>query len=87
DTFRKTAAPWVKDPAYLAACMHKAGAPCHYKDLNYPVDAKTAVWAITNCHLMRKRFSVIDLLHYCGVWDDAFVQRLIQRASDLDAGL
>ena len=87
DEFKKTAAAWVKDPAYLAACMHAAGAPCHYKDLNYPVDAKTAVWAVTNCHLMRKRFSVIDLLNYCGVWDDAFVQRLVKRASDLDAGL
>lgn len=87
DDFKKTVAPWVKDPAYIASCMHKAGAPCRYSELNYPVDAETAVWAITNCHLMRKRFSIIDLLHYCGIWDDAFVQRLVKRASDLDAGL
>ena len=85
--FKKTAAPWVKDPAYIAACMHKAGAPCHYRDLNYPVDAKTAIWAVTNCHLMRKRFSVIDLLNYCGVWDNAFVQKLTERAAALDAGV
>lgn len=87
EDFKRTVAPWVKDPAYIASCMHKAGAPCRYSELNYPVDAKTATWAITNCHLMRKRFSVIDLLNYCGIWNDAFVQRLIQRASDLDAGL
>ncbi|MBR1455653.1 MAG: iron-containing alcohol dehydrogenase [Oscillospiraceae bacterium] len=87
DAFKETVRPWVQKPAYIASCMHAAGAPCHYKDLNYPVDAKTATWAITNCHLMRKRFSVIDLLHYCGVWDDAFVQMLIDRAAALDAGL
>ena len=87
EDFKRTVAPWVKDPAYVASCMHKAGAPCRYSELNYPVDAETAVWAITNCHLMRKRFSVIDLLNYCGIWDDAFVKRLIKRASDLDAGL
>lgn len=87
EDFKRTVAPWVKDPAYVASCMHKAGAPCRYSELNYPVDAETAVWAITNCHLMRKRFSVIDLLNYCGIWDDAFVRRLVKRASDLDAGL
>ena len=51
------------------------------------VDAKTAVWAMTNCHLMRNRFSVIDLLHFTGVWNDEFVQKLIDRAEAMDAGL
>ena len=87
EDFKRTVAPWVKDPAYIASCMHKAGAPCRYRDLNYPVDAKTAVWAVTNCHLMRKRFSIVDLLNYCGVWNDAFVRKLVERASALDAGV
>ena len=67
--------------------MHAAGAPTRYSRLNYPVDAKTVTWAITNCHLMRNRFSVIDLLHFSGVWDGAFVQMLLDRAEKLDAGL
>ena len=87
DEFKAHVQPWVKDPAYIADCMHKANAPCRYKDLNYPVDAKTATWAITNCHLMRNRFSIIDLLHFSGVWNDAFVQMVLERADKLDAGL
>ncbi len=87
DQFKARVSPWVKDPAYIADCMHKANAPCRYKDLNYPVDAKTATWAITNCHMMRNRFSIIDLLHFSGVWSDEFVQMIINRAEALDAGL
>ena len=87
DEFKATVAPWVKKPEYVVDCMHKANAPTRYSKLNYYVDAKTAVWAMTNCHLMRNRFSVIDLLHFTGVWNDEFVQKLIDRAEAMDAGL
>ena len=80
-------AGWVKKPAYISTCMHNAGAPCRYKDLNFPVDADTVRWAITNCHLMRNRFSIIDLLHFTGIWSDAFVQMVLDRAEAIDAGL
>ena len=87
DEFKKTVAPWVKKPEYIADCMHKANAPCRYSVLNYPVDAKTARWAMNNCHLMRNRFSVIDLLNYCGIWNEEFVEKIIARADAMDAGL
>ena len=87
DAFKAEVAGWVKKPDYIADCMHKAGAPCRYSVLNFPVDAKTATWAITNCHMMRNRFSIIDLLHFAGVWNDAFVQKILARAEALDAGL
>ena len=67
--------------------MHKANAPCRYSVLNFPVDAKTATWAMNNCHLMRNRFSIIDLLHFSGVWNADFVQMVLDRAEALDAGL
>jgi glycerol-1-phosphate dehydrogenase [NAD(P)+] len=85
--FKEQVAPWVKKPEYISMCMHNANAPCRYRDLNYPVDEKTVVWAITNCHLMRSRFSIIDLLHFTGVWNDQFVRMLLDRAEALDAGL
>ena len=87
DTFKARVAPWVKKPEYIASCMHRANAPCRYSRLNFPVDAETVRWAITNCHLMRNRFSVIDLLHFTGIWNDEFVQMLLDRADALDAGL
>lgn len=87
DAFKAQVAPWVKKPAYIADCMHKANAPCRYSALNFPVDEKTVRWAITNCHLMRNRFSIIDLLHFTGIWSDDFVQMVLDRAEALDAGL
>ncbi len=87
DAFKATVAPWVKKPAYIADCMHKADAPCRYSVLNFPVDEKTVRWAITNCHLMRNRFSIIDLLHFTGIWSDEFIQMILDRAEALDAGL
>ena len=87
DEFKAHVAPWVKKPEYITRGMHEAGAPCHYSELNYPVDAKTATWAMNNCHLMRNRFSVIDLLNYCGIWNEDFVTMLQERAAALDAGL
>lgn len=87
DEFKAKVAPWVKKPEYIAACMHKANAPCRYSVLNYPVDAKTATWAMNNCHLMRNRFSVIDLLNYTGIWNEEFVAMLQARADAMDAGL
>ena len=87
DEFKAHVAPWVKKPEYISECMHKANAPTRYSVLNFPVDAKTVVWAMTNCHLMRNRFSVIDLLHFTGIWNDEFVQGIIDRAEKMDAGL
>ena len=77
----------MQPPAYIAECMHKANAPCRYSKLNYPVDAKTVRWAITNCHMMRNRFSIIDLLHFTGIWSDDFVEGILKKAEALDAGL
>jgi len=87
DRFKARVEPWTKDPAYISTCMHNAEAPCRYSALNYPVDASTATWAIRNCHLMRNRFSIIDLLHFTGIWTDAFVQMVLDRAEQLNAGL
>ena len=42
---------------------------------------------MNNCHLMRNRFSVIDLLFYTGIWNEDFVQKIIARADSMDAGL
>lgn len=86
DDFRATVAPWVKKPAYISDCMHRAKAPTRYSKLNFPVDEKTVTWAVTNCHLMRNRFSVIDLMHFMGFWTDDFVAKLLADADALDAG-
>lgn len=87
EEFKAQVADWVMKPEYVADCMHKANHPTKYSALNYPVPAETAVWAVTNCHLMRNRFSIIDLLHFTGIWNDEFVQKVLDRAAAMDAGL
>ena len=88
DQFKEDIADWVMKPEYVAECMHKANHPTKYSRLNYPVPAETATWAVNNCHLMRNRFSIIDLLYFCGIWNEEFVQtKVLDRAAAMDAGL
>jgi len=38
--------------------------------------------------LMRNRFSIIDLLYFCGIWNEKFVEeKVLARAAAMDAGL
>ena len=74
-------------PEYLCKQMHAAGAPTRYCQMTPPIDAKTARWALLNFHLYRNRFTLSDLLYYIGWWKEDFIERLIARAEELDAGL
>ncbi len=77
----------VVAPERLAVALADAGVPTRFGDLDPPVSAQTARWAIRNCHFMRNRFTVPDLLFFLGWWDDAFVERLLQRVRSMGAGL
>jgi glycerol-1-phosphate dehydrogenase [NAD(P)+] len=59
------------DSGTLAAGLVAAGAVARFSDLDPAVDAKTARWAVAHCHLMRNRFTVIDLLDLLGRWTPA----------------
>ncbi|MDO4288196.1 MAG: iron-containing alcohol dehydrogenase [Eubacterium sp.] len=77
----------VVSPEHLCEQMRAAGAPTHYSQMTPPIDEKTARWALLDCHLYRNRFTLSDLLFYLGWWNQEFIERLIQRAAALDAGL
>jgi glycerol-1-phosphate dehydrogenase [NAD(P)+] len=77
----------VASPERLGGALTAAGAPSRFGELDPPVSAQTARWAIRNCHLMRNRFTVADLLFFLGWWDDAFVERLLERARSVGGGL
>ncbi len=71
----------------LGSALNDAGFPARFGDLDPPVSPQTARWAIGNCHLMRNRFTVADLLFFLGWWDDVLVERLLERARSVGAGL
>lgn len=74
-------------PERLCGALAEAGAPVRFGELNPPAAPETAFWALRNCHLMRNRFTLADLLFFLGWWDDAFVERLLDRARSAGGGL
>jgi glycerol-1-phosphate dehydrogenase [NAD(P)+] len=77
----------VLPPEELGYALREAGAPVRFGDLDPPVAPEIARWALGNCHLMRNRFTLADLLFHVGWWDDAFVERLLDRARSAGGGL
>ena len=64
----------------LAAGLVAAGATARFGDLDPAVDDATARWAVGNCHLMRNRFVVVDLLDVLGRWTDDDRDAVLARA-------
>jgi glycerol-1-phosphate dehydrogenase [NAD(P)+] len=77
----------VLPPEELGYALREAGAPVRFGDLDPPVAPEIARWALGSCHLMRNRFTLADLLFHAGWWDDAFVERLLDRDRSAGGGL
>ena len=52
----------------LGASLREAQAPVRFDQLDPPPTDGEVVWALRNCHLLRDRFSVIDLADLVGAW-------------------
>jgi glycerol-1-phosphate dehydrogenase [NAD(P)+] len=77
----------VLPPERLAGALREAGAPARFGELDAPVAPGVARWALGNCHLMRNRFTLADLLFFAGWWDASFVERILERARSAGGGL
>jgi len=77
----------VLPPERIGQALKEAGAPARFDELDPPVSGETAFWALKNCHLMRNRFTVADLLFFIGWWDDEFVKGLFERTRSAGGGL
>jgi glycerol-1-phosphate dehydrogenase [NAD(P)+] len=81
------AARLLEEPAVLRAALRRSGAPARMAQLDPPVDAQTARWALASCHLMRDRFTVVDLACLLGVWQPADVDTVLAEAGIAGPGL
>jgi glycerol-1-phosphate dehydrogenase [NAD(P)+] len=70
------------DSRTLGAGLVAAGAPARSADLDPAIDAPTARWAVAHCHLMRDRFTVVDLLDLLGRWTPADQDAVMAAAAD-----
>jgi glycerol-1-phosphate dehydrogenase [NAD(P)+] len=77
----------VVSPERLGKALEKSGASARFGELGPPVPRDTAFWALRNCHLMRDRFTLADLLFFLGWWNDEFVEKLFDRARAAGGGL
>ncbi len=77
----------VLPPERLGGALREAGAPARFGELDPPVAPGVARWALRNCHLMRNRFTLADMLFFVGWWDDAFAGRMLERARSAGGGL
>lgn len=66
----------------LAAGLLASGAPSGIEDLESWITPKIWEWAVSNCHLMRNRFTVIDLLYFAGRWRPEDARAVIQMAKE-----
>jgi glycerol-1-phosphate dehydrogenase [NAD(P)+] len=79
------AARLLEDPAVLSAALRRSGAPARMAHLDPPVDAQMTRWALANCHLMRDRFTIVDLAHLLGVWQPPDVDAVLAEAGIPDS--
>lgn len=71
-------------PERLVDALRRAGAPVRLSDLG--IAAPRLRWALTNCHLMRDRFTVADLAFFMGMFEAHDVDVLLDDAAKIGAG-
>jgi glycerol-1-phosphate dehydrogenase [NAD(P)+] len=76
----------VGKPADIAAALAAAGAPRRFAELDPPVSAERARWAVASCQLMRNRFTIADLAFFSGSWTEDDVAAVLRRATALGGG-
>lgn len=57
----------------LRTALVASGAPATFAALNPSISPELARWATANCHLMRNRFNLVDLLDLMGLWTDDMI--------------
>jgi glycerol-1-phosphate dehydrogenase [NAD(P)+] len=71
----------VTPSAVIAKGLVSAGSVTVFAELEPQVDDALALWAVSNCALMRNRFTVVDLLTALGWWTEADVEEVLEGAN------
>lgn len=66
----------------IARYLHRADAPMRHDQLDPVPPVNLVRWVVANCQFMRERFTVADLLALAGWWDEAGVQRVLDRVDE-----
>jgi glycerol-1-phosphate dehydrogenase [NAD(P)+] len=80
---REQLAGLLAAPAELAAVLRAAGLPVTFAELEVPVSAGTARWALASCALQRERIGVADLGMLIGAWQDDDIDEILARSGTM----
>jgi glycerol-1-phosphate dehydrogenase [NAD(P)+] len=58
----------------LRVALHASGGPSTFAALNPSISPTLTRWAVSNCHLMRNRFNLVDLLDMMGLWTEEMIE-------------
>jgi glycerol-1-phosphate dehydrogenase [NAD(P)+] len=67
-THAKEFGKMVQPSETLRPALIASGAPATFESLAPSISPQLALWAVSNCHLMRNRFNLVDLLDMMGLW-------------------
>jgi glycerol-1-phosphate dehydrogenase [NAD(P)+] len=73
----------VQPSATLRSALSASGGPATFAALKPSVSPELARWATANCHLMRNRFNLVDLLDMMGLWTDDMIDWALKDVSAL----
>jgi glycerol-1-phosphate dehydrogenase [NAD(P)+] len=73
----------VKPAFFVAGTLCDARAPITFGQLDPAPSSSVVLWAVSNCHLMRDRFTVVDLAELIGAWKLDDVARLLDEQNRL----
>ncbi len=82
ENWTQHAREWAKmvQPAEkLGAALRASGSPPDFPALTPTISPALARWAVANCHLMRNRFNLVDLLDLLGLWDDQMIDWAMEK--------
>ena len=74
-------------PETPAAALARWGASRTFSALTPTVDPELARWALRSLPFMRDRFTLTDLLLLAGRWDDALIEKVLDRAAAAGGGI
>ena len=69
-------------PEQFDEVSHASGLPTRAEDLGPGYDDGLLFWALRNSHLLRERFSIVDLADLLGVWSDETAWSIINDAEN-----
>ena len=83
----KPASAWLATPLEIVEVLAAAGAPIRFSELDPAIDGDTARWAVANAHLLRSRFTILDLMVFTGGNLEDVVDDALDRAAKVGGGL